>query len=450
MNRMFSPWLDRTAPLPHAWPPATALNLCDSLRDIARHDRYGHALHLGAGVLFAALAPLDHVPNSIATIVLLSVSTARATRFPALFAGVLRWTPLWLGIAWTGALLLAIACAPGETASRTLHPLRYLLVPVALFPLVAGEPRYALLLARTLIAAAVVNAVVQVFQRFGMMLPAQGATWRPSGLTALPAVAAINSGSAIILALALSTRAAIRMRLLLLAAVTVCATGMMLAATRQAVLALPVGIAALIALLLMHAHLRVRATLGLLLPPAALAATAFLLFGKSVGGYLASAVDEASAILRGEPVWSSLQARLFWWRLGFEAFLAHPWTGSGPGSFRSIVESAPELPRFIAETGISREEMLPLHPHSTYIRSLVETGIVGAATLAALIASMLAAAWRTARRGPVEASGALAAITFVLLCSATECVELMNLAFSHLMVLIAIAALPRVSGTTTL
>jgi len=437
-------------PLPRAWPPATPLQLDDTLRDIARHDRYGHAIHLALGVLFAVLAPLDHFPNSVATIALLAFSVARAARFPALYTPLFRWVPLWLGLSWAGALVLALACAPGETATRTLHPLRYLLVPIALFPLVAGEPRYALALARTLIAAAVINAVVQVFQRFGMLLPPQGHSWRPSGLTALPAVAAINGGSAIILALALSARAASWTRVLLLAAITACAIGMMLAATRQAVLALPIGISVLVVLHLVNRHIRGRAILGLLLPPVALVAAASLLFGRSVAGYLASAMSEAAVILRGESIWSSLQLRLIWWRIGLDAFLASPWTGFGPGSFRSLVESTPELPRLIEETGISREEMLPLHPHSTYIRALAETGIVGASILAALIGSVLAAGWRTARRGPIEASGALAAIVFVLLCTATECVELMNLAFSQLVVLVAIAALPRAARATTL
>ena len=450
MSAWFSPWFDRTAPLPRAWPPVSPLNLGEALRDIARHDRYGHALHLGAAVVFAALAPLDHAPNSVATIALYAIALARAIRFPALWTPLLRWTPLWLGLAWVGALLLALACAPGETAPRTLNALRYLLVPAALFPVVAGDPRGAGLLARTLVAAAAFNAAVQVFQRFGLLLPAQGASWRPSGLTALPAVAAINAGSAIIVALALSAGASIRARIALVAAIAACAVGMMLAASRQPVLALPLGIAVLLALLLATGRLRPRAAMGLLAPPAAVAAIGFLFFGRPMAGYFSTAVGDATAILRGEPVWSSLQVRLIWWRIGLDAFLAHPWTGCGPGSFRPLVEASPDLPRLIEETGISREEMVPLHPHSTYVRALAETGLAGAATLGALIASMLAAAWRTARRGPVEASGALAAITFVLLCSATECVELMNLAFSYLMVLIAIAALPRVSGTTTL
>jgi len=114
------------------------------------------------------------------------------------------------------------------------------------------------------------------------------------------------------------------------------------------------------------------------------------------------------------------------------------------------MESNPDLPRLISETGISREEMLPLHPHSTYVRALAETGVAGTSLLLASIGAVLAAAWRTARRGTAEASGALAAIAFVLLCTATECVELMNLAFSHLMVLVAIAALPRAARSITL
>jgi len=213
MSAAWTPWFDRSAPLPRAWPPAAGAAADEALRDIARHDRYGQALHLASAVLFAFAAPLDHLPNSIAMIALLTVSVARAVRFPALYGSVLRWGPAWFGLAWIAALLAALALAPGETAPRTLHSLRYLLVPVALFPLVAGDRRCVGLLARALIAAAVLNAAVQVAQRFGFLLPVQGASWRPSGLAALPAVAAINAGSAIILALALGSAARGRSRI---------------------------------------------------------------------------------------------------------------------------------------------------------------------------------------------------------------------------------------------
>jgi len=443
MSAAWTPWFDRSAPLPRAWPPAAGAAADEALRDIARHDRYGQALHLASAVLFAFAAPLDHLPNSIAMIALLTVSVARAVRFPALYGSVLRWAPAWFGLAWIAALLAALALAPGETAPRTLHSLRYLLVPVALFPLVAGDRRCVGLLARALIAAAVLNAAVQVAQRFGFLLPVQGASWRPSGLAALPAVAAINAGSAIILALALGSAARGRSRIILLASIAPCAAGMVLAASRQPILALPVGVAALLAVLLATRRIRPREIVGLVLPPAILAVPALLLFGGRVVDYFAAAATEMSGAMRGEAMWSSLQLRLFWWRIGIEQFLAHPWTGGGPGSFRPFLEAHPGLHGFLSESGIDRGEVLQLHPHSTYVRSLAETGIAGALALGALLGSVLACGWRNARRGPVEAAGALAAFVFVLLCTATECVELMNVCLAHAVVLAAIAAIPR-------
>ena len=203
MSAWATPWFDRTTPAPRAWPPPAPANLLDVLRDIRTRDRHGHALHVAAALLFAFLAPLDQGPNSVASIVLLSVAAVRMMVFPALFTPLLRWPPLWLALGWVGWMTLSAWWSPQPNPLRLVAGQRMLLVVLALFPVLDASRA----IAWALIASAATNAAVQVAQKFGVLLPAQGASWRPSGIVALPAVAAMNAGSAILLALALWTGA---------------------------------------------------------------------------------------------------------------------------------------------------------------------------------------------------------------------------------------------------
>ena len=461
MSMWATPWFDRSTPAPRAWPPPTQANLLDVLRGIRTRDRHGHALHVGAAVLFAFLAPLDQGPNSVASIVLLSVAAVRMVVFPALGTALLRWPPLWLAAAWVGWMALSAAWSGGTShhadGSPENHPLRLiagqrmLLAVVALFPVIEASRA----IAWALIASAATNGAVQVAQKFGVLLPPKGASWRPSGIVALPAVAAMNAGSAILLATALWTRERLAGRAALAVALALCAAGMALAASRQPLLALVPSLLILATMLVVHGFARPRAVVAGLAAMALLALLATLATGGAVVRYLAAAQQEAEAAMRGEVGFSSIHLRLHWWRLGLEQWMAHPWTGGGLGSFTGFVAAHPDTADFMARSGISEREMLQAHPHSTYVRALAETGLVGFALLAALLATVLRAALRnaadaaqrTVRRAPVEVVGACAALCFLLLSTAAECVELMNVAYAHLAVIVALCALPRARGT---
>ena len=158
--RAFSPWLDRTTPVPRAWPPPAQPDIADTLRDIRTRDRYGHVLHVAAALLFAFFAPLDQGPNSVASIVLVSITLVRVLTFPALFTPLLRWTPLWIALAWVGWTALSATWSPRSDALRLLNGQRLLLGVLALWP-VLDHTRA---LAWALVLAAATNAAVQVAQ----------------------------------------------------------------------------------------------------------------------------------------------------------------------------------------------------------------------------------------------------------------------------------------------
>ena len=91
--------------------------------------------------------------------------------------------------------------------------------------------------------------------------------------------------------------------------------------------------------------------------------------------------------------------RYDYWRVAFEEFGDNPIRGAGSGAFRvdwlrerTVLDPAKDA-------------------HSLYIETLGELGLVGAAILAALIVGLAVAAVRAFRRVPVQAAGAIAALS---------------------------------------
>ena len=130
--RAFSPWLDRSAPRTRAWPPPSAMELADVLRDVRTHDRYGHAVHACAAIVFAYFATLDQAPNGIATGILLGTWFARVLRFPVLLTALFRWPAFWFGFTWCAWSAITVAWSPmGAGAFKLLAAQRLLLVALA-------------------------------------------------------------------------------------------------------------------------------------------------------------------------------------------------------------------------------------------------------------------------------------------------------------------------------
>ena len=433
------PWFNCTIPSPRAWPPPAAFDLAATLRDIRTRDRYGHTIHLVAALLFAFLAPLDHGPNSVSSAILLGVFITRALVHPALFTPLLLWPPFWLALAWVGWMGLSASWSTAEHPARLVGGQRLLLGVMSLFPML----EYSRAIAWALIASASTNASVQIAQKFGVMPLPDGDSWRPSGIVALPAVAAMNAGSAILLTLALWTKERLAGRVVATLTLALCATGMALAASRQPVLALVPALALLAFLLVRWGHSSWRTVASGFVALFLLSALAIPLVGEGLLRYLASAQSETAAALRGEVGFSSLHLRLFWWKLAIEQWLTHPWIGGGVGSFTDFVAAHPQTSVFLSESGISREEVLQIHPHSTFVRALAETGLVGIGLLGALLMTVLRAGWRNAAQGGVVVAGACASFCYFLMTTTTECVELMNIAYAHLVVIIALCAVPR-------
>lgn len=436
------PWFDRGAALTRAWPPPSGAALAAAMRDVRARDRHGDALHAAAAVAFVFLSALDQAPNSVAFAILLPVAIVRFAVFPVLFTPLLRWPPFWLGLGWVAWSALSALWSPlGAGALSTLSTQRALLALVALFPVIDR----ARLLAWTLVLAAATNSGAQVLQRIGWIAQPGGLTWRPTGIVAIPAVAAINAGIAILLALGLMVRERPAARAALGVLVALCAAGLVLSSSRHAALSLVFPLLLLPVFLVVGGHVRPRTILQSAVACAAVAAAALALFGREFLGYFEAAQRDAEAAMRGETGFSSIHARLFWWRLGLEEWLAHPVKGGGLASFQGFVDANPATADFVAASGIAREEVLQRHPHSSYARALAETGAVGFVLLLGAIVACLRCGLARAGRDPLIAA-ATAAVFFIALATAGECIELMNVAYAPAVVAIAIASLPRAEG----
>lgn len=437
-----TPWFDGSAALTRAWPPPSGAALAAAMRDVRARDRHGDAMHFIAAVLFVFLSALDQAPNSIAYGILIPVACVRFAFFPVLLTPLLRWPPFWLGLGWVAWSALSMLWSPrGAEVAGMLTTQRALLAVIALFPVIDR----ARLLAWTLVFAAATNASAQILQRMGWMEPPNGPTWRPSGIVAIPAVAAINAGIAILFAFALLVGARWPARIALSGLVGLCAAGVVLSSSRHPSLSLMVAMMVLPTLLVNGGHVRLRAVVATAATFALLAAAALAAFGRDFIPYLEGAFRDAIAARRGDTGFSSIHARLFWWRISIEDWLTHPLHGGGLGSFRDLVASHPDTAEFIAASGISREEMTPKHPHSTYIRALTEIGAIGFSLVGGALLACLRCGLARIGRDPIIA-GATAAVVFVALATAGECVELMNVAYAPAAVAIAIAALPRADG----
>ena len=158
MSRFLLPWFDASIAIPRAWPPARVDCAMAALSAVRARDRNGHLLHTIAAVIFVYAGALNQAPNGIATAGLLAMALARLLVFPALFAPLLRWPPLWLGLAWVAWSALSVTWSPaGPSALRWLASDRLLLTTLALWPVLDR----ARLLAWTLVLAATTNAETQ-------------------------------------------------------------------------------------------------------------------------------------------------------------------------------------------------------------------------------------------------------------------------------------------------
>jgi O-antigen ligase len=121
---------------------------------------------------------------------------------------------------------------------------------------------------------------------------------------------------------------------------------------------------------------------------------------------------------------SSLGARVYLFQTGWDGFVESPWVGVGAAERTRRLQSAGlQLPP--AETEHFSHVRTLGHVHNQYLHQAMDGGLLGLSGLLAILAGMIAAAWRL-RRAHKIASQQLAGIAFV---HATA--SLSNVNFAH-------------------
>lgn len=109
----------------------------------------------------------------------------------------------------------------------------------------------------------------------------------------------------------------------------------------------------------------------------------------------------------------SQNARYVLWTSGWRMFRDHPWTGVGPSHYRTLFTTYFQ--------GALDNESVWGSAHNLYVHQLAERGLLGAMGLTAALGTLLAGAWRAARRGTSpRALWALATICGFLVMNLTE------------------------------
>jgi O-antigen ligase len=182
-----------------------------------------------------------------------------------------------------------------------------------------------------------------------------------------------------------------------------CAAAAALSQTRAALLALVVGA---VAAAVLEPRLRRAAAWTLALGTLSAAAVEWLRF-RAFGAAAFGAEFRAPVDGSGQ------QTRYALWDVAWRMFRDHPWTGVGPGHYRTEFH--------LYHPGLLAEQAEWASAHNLYAHQLAERGLVGEAALLALFAVLLARARRAARaRRDAAALWAAAAVPAFLVMNLTE------------------------------
>jgi O-antigen ligase len=139
--------------------------------------------------------------------------------------------------------------------------------------------------------------------------------------------------------------------------------------------------------------------------------SALALAGIAIGGLLL-------AVSPARPLGETFRGRVYIWNVAWEHAWEHPLVGHGPGAFEVLYPAWERDVRQRAGTGEGPAQFAgpQQHAHNDYLEALVERGLPGTVSLAAVVCIALVAGWRGRERGPAAAGAAgVAAVAAVAL-----------------------------------
>ncbi|MBM4113766.1 MAG: O-antigen ligase family protein [Phycisphaerae bacterium] len=371
------------------------------LDDAERRDPLGHAIHLGVALLFLLLMPIGTAPANILSLPLLLITLLRWRAVGPIVVRLLRWPPVFPALALAAWMALSLSWSEDpRLGSSLLAPMRVLLIPACLAPLLARRE----LLGGTLLAGILLEAAYQSIEYASNRLsPDFDGLGRFGGFFTDPGKAslwdAIGVCGGVALLLTLPRRWCVAgAAIALLSMMGVIASG-----TRRqlAALAVVLPIMALAVLAVLPARRRrvLVAALVVIVGGAALWPIVGTSISTRVRQTIAQLSDPQKPMDDGRlssPVLGLVHfdLRAFYWRASIDAWKREPFTGCGLGGTRSVTAShdlrpqmevwlRQELTReYPARTPEENEadlqsRLVSTHPHSTWLQLLAETGVVG-------------------------------------------------------------------------
>lgn len=299
---------------------------------------------------------------------------------------------------------------------------------------------------RWILGAFIAGAACQgVAQAIHASVPAWRPEWQPrfDGLATHPGHVATVSSMALLVALGWLGEARGRAsRIALGFAAIACVASIALGAGRGAMVGAAAGGVTLAVTLAVRYGLGVR---GWLLAAAA-AALAIIALGVAAVGVGPESLVHAVRDTRASAPDSSIAQRILWWQAAADAFREHPIAGLGTGGTATWFEASPRIDEYAAGVPTrDRAFFSAPHPHSIYVLTLAEQGVVGVLLLVATLGCSLRSAWRTTAVRPV-ACGLLAAIVAWWVAGGFDSINLPVRMVAPVVLVSSLACLPRGPG----
>ncbi len=421
------------------WPPPRERRSAAELLDAAEaRDPFGHGVHAIAAGLFLGGAGVATSTIAIGTVLLVAIALLRLPHTWRCYAPLLSIGAIPIGIAWVAWAFASLAWSPDPVEGfDQLGSFRMLLVVPALWPVM----RHRRGLVLCLLVGMLVQVVAQALTYTGLVTSHNDGFDRHTGLGSHPGYVTLWLTIAALAAGALIRDAKPRARVALVVAMLLLVVGAFVAGGRGSLLGLFGGAAALLALTVASTRItRGQWIVGLGLT-LTVAGTVLALRGEELGKAVTNAQKQiARSESRGDPRGSATY-RLYWWGLASDAWSEHPVLGIGAGGWREWAMALPETEELAARLKTDPERLILAHPHSTYLQTLAETGLVGGALTLLLALAIVGRATATARTDAV-AAGAFAGLVAWAIAAAFEGQHISSRPVGAFAVLFALALLP--------
>lgn len=394
--------INRFEPAPRAWPPPRDPDAIADLVEYAeRRDPVGHLVHVALACLYAFCLGLSTAAETVAFVLLVGYA---AVRLPNTWRTLTPWATSPVVVCVT-ALVAWAALSGLWVADRgdwrdALGALRGVLVIPALIPVMrAWRP-----ILGSMVAGMSLQAALQILQVAGLIPTRIDRTHvRFAGLQSNPVLVSLMQAICLVLVVTEAiVRRSWRVRVALAAVAALLVAGVAIAAGRGAILGVA-GSLPVVAFFLMRRHgVRLRTIVLSAVLAAAIAAGIGVGIAALGGQGLAR---QAGDVLAVDDPRTSTGQRLLWWNAGLRAFGQHPVTGVGFGGSRGMLADDETVRATIARfPELPAETFVVAHPHSTYVQTAAELGLVGVALLAALYVAVAVATVRAARSSTVAAA----------------------------------------------